>query len=228
METAVITGASRGLGASVARLFAADGVHVVGCGRDADALESVATDIREGGGSVTVQRADVRDEFDLERLMETAAREGGAIDCVVTCAAVYHGPAGETPLAGESYASFDDHVRVNGRGVFGAVREAVPHLAGDARVLVPSGEVAREARAGFGSYAVSRALAEAVARQFAADLDHTVGVIDVGTLATGIAGGGGRDPDDIASMVRWAATAADPATLDGNVTDRQAWRRADR
>lgn len=228
METAVITGASRGLGASVARLFASEGVHVVGCARDVDGLEAVAADVREAGGSITVQRADVRDEFDLERLMETAAREGGAIDCLVTSAGVYHGPAGETPLGGESYAAFDDHVRVNGRGVFSAVREALPHLAEDARVLVPSGTVARETRPGFGSYAVSKALAEAVARQFAADLDRTVGVLDVGVLATALSGGAGRDPADVAPMVWWAATAADEATVDGTVTDRQAWQRATR
>lgn len=222
METAVITGAGRGLGASVARLFAAEGVHVVGGGRNADALESVAADVREAGGTVTVQRTDVRDEFDLERLMETAARAGGAIDCVVTCATVHHGSGGETPLAGDSYASFDDHVRVNGRGVFAAVREAVPHLADDARVLVPAGTAAREARAGGGSYAVSKALAEAVARQFAAELDRTVGVLDVETTD----GTADRDPADVAPMVWWAATEADPATIDGSVTDRQAWRAA--
>jgi NAD(P)-dependent dehydrogenase (short-subunit alcohol dehydrogenase family) len=228
METAVVTGASRGLGAAVARLFAREGVHVGICARDREGLETVAETIREAGGSVTSLRADVRDEFDLERLMETTAREGGPLDCVVANAAVYHGPAGETPLGTESYAAFDDHVRTNGRGVFATVTEALPHLAGDARVLVPSGRIARDPQPGYGTYAVSKALAEAVARQFAVDLEAAVGVLDMGQLATDLSGGGGREPDDVAPMVHWAATDAPAADIDGAVTTLRDWRTATR
>jgi len=228
METAVITGASRGLGAAVARLFGREGVHVGICARDADEVEAVAADVREAGGSATTRRADVRDEFDLERLMEATAREGGALDCVVANAGVYHGPASATPVSEESYAAFDDHVRTNGRGVFATIQESLPHLAPDARVLVPSGRVARETQSGYGTYAVSKAVAEAVARQFAAALDYPVGVLDVGQLATDLSGAEGRAPDDIAPMVHWAATEAPPAEIDGAVTDLRDWRSATR
>jgi NAD(P)-dependent dehydrogenase (short-subunit alcohol dehydrogenase family) len=228
METAVITGASRGLGAAVAQQFAEAGVHVGICARDGDDLETVADDVRGAGGSVTVRRGDVRDEYDMERLMEATAREADAIDCVVANAGGYHGPAGETPIDEASYAAFDDHVRTNGRGVFATVTEALPHLAPDARVLVPSGRVAREAQPGYGTYAVSKALAEAIARQFAADTDRPVGVLDVGQLATDLSGEGGRDPAEIAPMVHWAATGADPAALDGGVLDLRDWRQATR
>lgn len=216
METAVITEASAGIGASVARLFADEGVHVVCGGRDHNALESVKTEVREDGGRVTVQRADVRDEFDLERLMEAAARESGPINCVVACTDVHHGMDG-TLLQGESYAAFDDHVRANGRGVFATVREAVPHLATDARVLVPVREAPHRARPSRGSYAVSEALAVAVARQFSADLDQTVGILHVGAEA---------DPAEVAPMVWWAASEADPGTVDGRVIGHEAWQGA--
>jgi len=227
-RTVAITGASRGLGAAAARRFAAEGAHVAICARDADALGNVAEDVEAEGGTVTSLRADVRDEFDVERFVETAAREGDGIDVVFANAGMYHGEPTETPLAGESYAAFDDHVRTNARGVFTTVREAVPHLEAGARVLVPSGSVAREAKAGLGSYAVSKAGAEAVARQFAAELDHPVGVLDPGQLSTDLTGNGpGRDPADAADMVLWAAGLPDEE-LDGEVLDLRTWKAATR
>jgi 3-oxoacyl-[acyl-carrier protein] reductase len=223
-QTAVVTGASRGIGAAVARRFADEGAHVVVCARDLDPLEAVASSVREGGGTVTAVRADVRDEFDVERLVERAAREGGAVDTVVANAGVYHGPAGETPLSRESYAAFDDHLRTNVRGVFATLREVNPHLAPGGRALVTSGSVARSPAAGFGSYAVSKAAAEAVARQFAASLDHPVGVVDPGQVATDLATGRGHDPADAADQFLWAARDADADTVDGAVLDRRTWR----
>ena len=227
-ETAVVTGASRGIGAAVARRFAEDGAHVVICARDADALEAVAAEITGADGTVTTLRADVRDEFDIERLMERAACAGDGIDTVVANAGIYHGDPGETPLSGESYAAFDDHLRTNVRGVFATVREAVPHLAPGARVLVTSGRIAREQAAGDGSYAVSKAAAEAVAAQFAAVLDCPVGVVDPGRVATDLADGDGFDPADVAEQFRWAARDADPDAVDGAVIDRRDWREATR
>jgi len=227
--TAVVTGASRGIGEQIAHAVAEAGAHTVICARDAEALDAVAADIRDAGGSVTAIRADVRDEFDVERLVETATREGdGAIRYVVANAGVYHGTAGETPLTEESYASFDDHLRTNARGVFSTIREAVPHLGPDARIVVPTGAVARQGLPGYGSYAVSKAAAEAVARGFAADLDIPVGAVDPGQVATDLSGGGGRDPATVAEMVLWALQQAEPSALDGAVLDWGDYRSATR
>ena len=227
--TAVVTGASRGIGEQIAHAVAEAGAHTVICARDAEALDAVAADIRDAGGSVTAIRADARDEFDVERLVETATREGdGAIRYVVANAGVYHGTAGETPLTEESYASFDDHLRTNARGVFSTIREAVPHLGPDARIVVPTGAVARQGLPGYGSYAVSKAAAEAVARGFAADLDIPVGAVDPGQVATDLSGGGGRDPATVAEMVLWALQQAEPSALDGAVLDWGDYRSATR
>jgi hypothetical protein len=229
METVVITGASRGIGAALAREYGAAGDRVVACARSGEALDETVEAVREAGGEAVAQRADVRDEYDVERLMETAARAGGSIDAVFANAGVYHGAPGQTPLAEESYTAVDEHLRVNGRGVYTTVREAVPHLADDARVIVPSGGIARDAKAGFGSYAASKALAEALARQFAAELDQAVGVVDPGQVSSELTNRmQGREPADVAPMFRWAATEADADALDGNVLTLRDWKSATR
>ena len=226
--TVVVTGASRGIGRQVTRRVVAAGGHAVVCARDGDDLDAVATENAEENGSVTTVRADVRDEYDVEHLVETAARAGGTVDAVVANAGVYHGDAGETPLASESYAAFDDHIRTNARGVFGTVREAVPHLAEDARVVVPTGAVAREGMAGYGSYAVSKAAAEAVVRGFAAELDVAVGAVDPGSVDTDLSGAGGRDPETVAGMLMWALEDCPADDLDGAVLDWGTYRRETR
>jgi len=227
-QTAVVTGASRGIGNAVAHAFAAAGAHVVICARDGDAIEAVATEITEQGGQATATRADVRDQFDVERLMEKAAAIGGEIDIVVANAAVYHGETGDTPLSEESYAAFDDHMRTNARGTFATIREAFPHLAADARILVASGSVAREPYPGYGSYAVSKAAAEAIARGFGTETERVVGVVDPGQVATNLSGGQGHDPADVAEQFLWAATEASGELLDGEVLTRKDWRKATR
>lgn len=225
-QTVVVTGGTRGIGRATVEAFADAGAHVVTCARDADALDDLAEAVRESGGAITTQRADVRDEFDVERLVETAAREGGTVDVVVANAGVYHGDAGETPVDRESYGAFDDAVRTNARGVFATFREARPHLADDARLLALSGGIARDAREGFGAYAVSKAAAEALVRQFAADTEWPAAVVDPGAVATDLTGGRGTDPERAADLVLWATRDADPDRLDGSVLDRRAMREA--
>jgi 3-oxoacyl-[acyl-carrier protein] reductase len=225
--TVVVTGGTRGIGAACVRAFAERGARVVTCARDGDALDAIAEETTDADGTVTTQRADVRDEYDVERLVETASREGGPIDVVVANAGVYHGDPGETPIGEESFAAVDDHLRTNVRGVFGTFREALPHLASDARLLAPSGRIAREAKAGYGSYAVSKAAMEAVVRQFAADCETTAAVVDPGAVATDLTGGRGTDPERAVEVLVWSATDADPEAIDGTVVDRGTMRGAE-
>lgn len=232
--TVVVTGAAGGIGHALVTAFAEEGATVVASVRNGGDTRArrddgaSKNDLFADYETVDVVTADARDEYDAERLMERAARNGGEIDLLIPCAVVFHGSPGETPLTEESYAAFDDEFRTNARGVFAAIQEAVPHLADDARVLVPSGKVAREPSAGYGGYAVSKAASEAVARGFSADIDQVVGIVDPGIVATDLTGGKGRDPEDVVEMFQWAATDADPETLDGGVVDLKAWKQATR
>jgi 3-oxoacyl-[acyl-carrier protein] reductase len=222
-ETVVVTGASGGVGEAVARAFAEEGATVVVAGRDRDAIDALADEL----GGVAF-RADARDEYDAERLLEQASRAGddSGIDVVVPCAAVFHGAAGESPLGETAYSAFDDTFRTNVRGVFAAVKEALPHMDESGRAVIPTGSVAREAKPGFGAYAVSKAAVEGVARQFAADCEQAVGCVDPGTVDTDLHGMGGRDPADVAGLFTWAASV--PEDLDGGVLGLKDWKQATR
>lgn len=224
-NTAVVTGGTTGLGRAVAGEFVAAGAHVVLCSREADEVAATVEALSEKG-SASGLRADVRDEYDVERLLEHAARHGD-IDVVVANAAVNHGDTGEMPLHAEPYSRFDETMRTNVRGVFATVTEAVPHLAEGARILVPTCAVARETTPEMGAYAVSKAGAEALVRGFDADLgaDATAFALDPGSVATGLSGvENGWDPEEVASMFRWAATEADPAEYGGGVIDLKDWK----
>ncbi|WP_136601097.1 SDR family oxidoreductase [Salinigranum halophilum] len=222
--TVVITGGSSGIGAACVRAFASEGATVVACARETDAIETMAAEFE----TVEAVRADVRDEYDVERLMETAARLGETIDVVVANAGINHGTPGQMNLAEEPYSRFDDTLRTNVRGVFTTVKEAVPHLSEGARLLVPSGSIAREAKPGMGAYAISKAGAEALVRGFATDIDQSVGIVDPGLVATEVTGGQGREAEDVAPMFLWAATDCPAEDLDGQVVDLRAWKKATR
>lgn len=226
---AVLTGASRGIGAAVARELAAAGAAVVISARSIDAVDAVADEIRADGGVVETRQVDVCDESEVEQLMATAEDAFGAIDVVVANAGIYRGESGHTPLPEESYSTYEDHMETNARGVFATVREAVPYLSPEARILVPSGKPAREPTPGTGAYAVSKAAAEAIVRGFSADLDQVVGVVDPGQVITELSGKEtGREPADVAPLFTWAALEAPAETVDGQIVGLREWRQATR
>ncbi len=251
--TVAITGATSGIGRAVAEAFVDEGAFVAVSGRDGDAVDRTVDALNAGdtagdadhtndtdrdetaktetsaSGTAWGDRVDVRDEFDLERFFQRVTREAGPIDVVFANAAVFHGTPGENPADETSYADFDDTMRTNARGVFATFTEATPHLATDARLIVPSGSVAHESKAGMGAYAVSKAAAEAIARGFAADLDATVGVVDPGLVATDLTGmERARDPESVAPLFVWAATEAPVEKLDGDRIGLREWKQATR
>jgi len=227
--TVVITGGTRGIGRAVADEFAAAGAQVVICGREKSRVDTTVDELNAAHDRVSGIAADVCAVSDVQRLFEHAAKRVGTVDVVVANAAINHGTPGEMPLDEESYEQFDQTMATNVRGVFTTIKEAVPQLAAEARVLIPSGSVARKAKEGMGSYAVSKAAAEALARGFSVDLDQPVCVVDPGLVATDLTGiEKARDAADIAPMYLWVASEADPTEIDGEIVDLRTWKQSTR
>ncbi|MGM0397602.1 MAG: SDR family oxidoreductase [Halobacteriota archaeon] len=211
--TVVLTGVGTPLADRVARGFAGRGARVVLGGRDGAAVVDLAEAIEADGGAATGLRTDARDEFDLERLVETAARFGDGIDVVVPAASVSHGDAGSEPLQTTSFSAFDDTLRTIARGAFATIREAVPHLRADGRVVVPV--VRMGERAGAGPLGVAQAARIAVMAGFAADLDQAVGAVAVDAVPETAST---AELDEAAERIVWVGSTPD-LPLDGAVLD---------
>lgn len=82
-KTALVTGASNGIGAATARLLASEGVTVGVHGRDAGRIEGVVQDIRGAGGDAYPLRADIADEVEVQHLAEAAEAKLGKVDILV-------------------------------------------------------------------------------------------------------------------------------------------------
>jgi NAD(P)-dependent dehydrogenase (short-subunit alcohol dehydrogenase family) len=164
---AVVTGASRGIGAATATAVAAAGAHVVLAARDRPALDGVAGRIKDAGGQATPVPTDVSDEAAVERLFAEVAGVGqvGAL----VCAAGVLTPA---PFAETTTAMWDETLGVNLRGTFLCCRTAFTAMvpAGAGRIVnigSLSGVYATEKFPGLAAYNVSKygviGLTEAIA-----------------------------------------------------------------
>jgi NAD(P)-dependent dehydrogenase (short-subunit alcohol dehydrogenase family) len=166
-RVAIVTGASRGIGAATAAAIAAAGAHVVLAARDRDALGAVAAGIRAAGGEATAVPTDVSQAGDVERLF-AAAGEAGRVAALVCAAAVLTSVRfGETSLD-----VWEETLGVNLTGSFLCCRAAFTAMraAGEGRIVniaSLSGVYATEKFPGLAAYNVSKygiiGLTEAVA-----------------------------------------------------------------
>lgn len=109
-KTAVITGASRGIGAEMAKLFARSGAKLVICSRKLDAVTDTAAAIEKDGGQVLPVAANIGDPSDRETLIQSAMDFGGRIDILVNNAGANPAYGG---LADLSAKAFDKVLDVN-------------------------------------------------------------------------------------------------------------------
>jgi NAD(P)-dependent dehydrogenase (short-subunit alcohol dehydrogenase family) len=125
-KIALVTGASRGIGAATARLAGRRGYTVcVNYATNAAKAQEVANDIRAGGGKALVVQADTADAEQVERMFATIDREVGRLDALVNNAGIV-GPPG--PLAAQSVADIRRVLDVNLFGTILCCREAVQRM----------------------------------------------------------------------------------------------------
>ncbi len=166
---AVVTGASRGIGAATAEAIAAAGAHVVLAARDREALDAVARRVRNAGGEATPAATDVSKISDVERLF--AAAEAAGPPVVLVCAAGVLTPA---PFAETTSEIWQQTLAVNLTGSFLCCRAAFAAMrtAGEGRIVniaSLSGVYATEKFPGLAAYNVSKygviGLTEAIAAE---------------------------------------------------------------
>jgi NAD(P)-dependent dehydrogenase (short-subunit alcohol dehydrogenase family) len=149
MTTAIITGASRGLGLALTRALAARGWRVVVDARDGAALERAV----EGLDGVVAVPGDVADPEHRRRLVAAAARR---IDLLVNNASVL-GPSPQPPLADYPLEELRRVHEVNVVAPLALVQLALPQLAAGARIVNVISDAALEAYEGWGGYGSSKA-----------------------------------------------------------------------
>lgn len=187
METnkvAIVTGASRGIGAAIAARLASDGFTVViNYAGKAAAAEEVAGKIEAAGGKALTAQADVSDPTAVRRLFATAEEAFGGVDVLVNNAGIM--PL--TTIAETGDAVFDRVIAVNLKGTFNTLREAAQRLRVGGRIINMSTSQVGLLHPSYGIYAAAKAGVEAMTHVLSKELrgrDITVNAVAPGPTAT--------------------------------------------
>lgn len=183
-KVAIVTGASRGIGAAVAKQLAQDGFQVViNYASDASSTEALAAEIGATGVRALAIQADVRAPAEVRRLFEATERAFGGVDVLVNNAGVMT----LAPVAETDDATFDRILAVNLKGSFNTMREAAKRLRRGGRIINFSSSVVGLLQPTYGAYAASKAGIEAMTSILAKELrgkDITVNAVAPGPTAT--------------------------------------------
>ena len=183
-KTVLVTGASRGIGRSIALRLAADGFAVVvNYAGNTAAAEAVVEEIRKAGGQAVAVQGDVADAADMERAFAFAKESFGRIDVVVNSAGVMP----YVPIAGGDLAEFDRVIATNLRGSFIVLGQAAQHLGEGGRIIALSTSVIGKAFPNYGPYIASKAGVEGLVHVLANELrgrNITVNAVAPGPVAT--------------------------------------------
>ncbi|HEY8091818.1 MAG TPA: SDR family oxidoreductase [Polyangiaceae bacterium] len=185
---AVVTGASRGLGAALARRLAAEGARVALVARGAAELGRVVEDIRRAGGEAHAIAADVGDKKAPHAIAGTAQALVGPVDLVVQAASTL-GNVPLRPLLDTDCEALELALEVNVVGPFRLAKLLVAPmvLRGKGLVVNVTSDASTSAYATWGAYGVSKAALDHLGRIFGAELDGTgvrVVTVDPGEMDT--------------------------------------------
>lgn len=186
-KTAVVTGASSGIGRAIALRLGEAGAHVVLAGRRVEALEEAAAAVTRAGGAATTVRADLRDTAAVQGVADRAMAGTGRLDVMVNAAGVsYRGP-----VADGDPAAWREMLEINvlalAAGCQAAVR-AMRACGAEGSIVNISSSASRYEAPGF--YGATKAAVNAISASLARELENdTIRVINVipGLTATNLA-----------------------------------------
>ena len=188
-KTALVTGASRGIGRALALELAKAGAHILAIARTAGGLEDLDDEIREAGGSASLVPIDLIEGDGIEQMAGALQPRFPKIDILLACAADIGELAPLTDIAPKAWTrTMDLNVTANWR----LLRALDPMLQSstDARVIFLTSRVGGElARSFWGAYAVSKAALEMLAETYAQEMANTnvsTAIIDPGAMRTGM------------------------------------------
>jgi 3-oxoacyl-[acyl-carrier protein] reductase len=152
----LVTGASRGIGAAIARAFGREGAVVaVNYHASAHAAERVVADVTAAGGHARAIRADVRDREAVGAMVDDVLRAFGRIDVLVNNAGILT----RAPLATMTDETWDQTMDSNVRSVFLVTRAVLPHMLerGTGKIINISSQLGQKGLAGHVHYAAAKA-----------------------------------------------------------------------
>jgi 3-oxoacyl-[acyl-carrier protein] reductase len=183
-KTAIVTGASGGIGRAVARRLSRDGFGIIVhyAGNPAKAEEAVA-EITSAGGRAAAIRADIANAGDVEHLFKESVDTFGEIGIVVHCAGIM--PLGS--IAAGDVDMFDKVIATNLRGTFLVLAQAAQHVGTGGRIIAFSSSVVAKAFPSYGPYIASKAGVEGLVHVLANEMrgrNITVNAVAPGPTAT--------------------------------------------
>jgi len=185
-QVAIVTGASRGIGATIARRLAEDGYAViVNFAGSEDAAKEVVDMIKWACGEAAAVQADVADPTAVRRLFDEAVRLFGRVDVLVNNAGIM--PPTLPHLADTDDATFDRLFAVNVKGTFNTLREAATRLQAGGRIVNFSTSVIGLALPGYAAYAATKGAVEVMTNILAKELrgkNITVNAVAPGPVST--------------------------------------------
>ena len=186
-KKALVTGAGRGIGVEIARLFAAEGAHVaIHYRRSRNGAEETARMIWDAGGTATVLQADLTDEAEVSRLLGNTLNALGGLDILVNNAAGF----GELKtLAEHSWDEIDAEWRAVVKPVFLLTRAVLPHFIGrqSGRIVSLSATLLQRPAPMYGAHAMAKAAVLAFTRTLAREVgadNITVNAVSPGMALT--------------------------------------------
>ena len=186
-KLALVTGASRGIGAATAEMLAAAGAHVILVARTASALETVDDRIHDAGGSATIAPLDLTDNESIAKLAAAVAERWDALDILILNAAMLGSLTPVEHIDPKEYARVLGLNLVANQAVIAAFD---PLLRGAERadVVALTSSVGSEPRAFWGAYGSSKAALETLLGAYADETQHSgrirVHIVDPGATRT--------------------------------------------